>query len=285
MMVEGDYSVSRLTRKRKKIQEQGEGEIIGALSLDVLNQDLLETVLSRLPTSAFFRLTFVCKRWRSVSTSATFKLACSEVPARDPWFLMVGSSAANPDKSVVFDSVNRNWKQLDRPPLLRRKPDFIPVASSGGLVCYRGVFDGDFTRRMQEQDPSFELILVPGEFPMLFLTVFDSKANIRGADVTLGRRISGSVDSDFDSESGSNSDYDFLETNNEAESVMYFLSKAGNVVATDMLRSPSKLYSSLLITGDGNGTSTVYFLSSSGTVVGCDLDRRSFFEYPRLLPF
>ncbi|KAK4775009.1 hypothetical protein SAY86_009944 [Trapa natans] len=318
MIEEGHSSVSRLTRKRKKMQEGGgEGDIIGDLSLELLNQDLLETVLSRLPTSAFFRLTSVCKRWRSVSTSASFKLACSEVPARDPWFLMVGSSVTSPDKSVIFDSVDRNWKQLDRPPLLGGKPDSIPVASSGGLVCYRGALDGDFTvcnplmgsvreiprpslpcearaglhaivmrskpRPMQEQDPLFELIVVHGDFPRLFSTVFNSRTNTWGADVALSRRIYGSVDSNFNSDS--DSDSDFLEMNNEAESVLYFLSKAGNVVTADMLRSPSKQYSSLLISADGDGSGTVYFLSSSGTVVGCDLDRRSFFEYPRLLPF
>lgn len=299
-MEEGDSLVSGLTRKRK-LEEQGGEEDLRALSLDVLNQDLLETVLSRLPASTFFRLTSVCKRWKSVSSSASFKLACSDIPARDPWFLMV-SSVAQPDKSVVFDSVERNWKQLNRPPLLRRKPDSIPVASSGGLVCYRGALDGEFTvcnpltgsvrdiprlslpcetwalhaivmRSTPKPDRSFELIVVHGEFPRLFFKVFDSRLNAWGADVALSR-ISGSSDSDYDT--------DFLEMNNESESV-YFLSTAGNVVATDMLRSPSKQYSSLLITRDG--ADMVYFLSSSGTVVGCDMARRSFFEYPRLLPF
>lgn len=273
------------------------------MSLDVLDQDLLETVLSRLPASTFFRLTSVCKRWKSISSSASFKLACSEIPARDPWFLMVGSPA-QPDKSVVFDSVDRNWKQLNRPPLLRQKQDSIPVASAGGLVCYRGARDGDFTvcnpltgsvheipppsglcenrslhaivmRSRPKPDHLFDLVVVNGEFPRLFLQVFDSRLNTWGAEVAL-TRISGNPDSDLDSDS------DFLDMINESEPV-YFLSRTGNVVATDMLRSPSKQFSSLMISTDG--ADTVFFLSSSGTVVGCDIARRSFFEYPRLLPF
>ncbi|OWM83038.1 F-box only protein 13 [Punica granatum] len=284
------------SRGKRKLQEE-EGDGYGALSLDELNQDLLERVLSRLPTSTFLSLTSVCKRWKSISDSPTFKLACSEVPARDPWFLMVGP-LPRPGKCIVFDSVGRNWKQLGRSPLLLSKLDSIPVASSGGLVCFRGARDGDLAvcnpltgsareiprsdlpsdartlhaivmRSRPLRDHSFDIIVVHGEFPKLFFKGFDSKLGTWGPDIAL-TRISSVLNSDS------------LEAESTSESV-YFLSKAGDVVATDMLRSPSKQYSSVMIVEDGG--EILYFLSSSGTVVGCDLARGSFSEYPRLLPF
>ncbi|KAG6391308.1 hypothetical protein SASPL_149062 [Salvia splendens] len=68
------------SRKRKRD--------ISEFPLNDLNQDLLERVLSWLPTSSFLRLTSVCKRWKSVSHSS-FKLACNQIPSRRSWFLMI----------------------------------------------------------------------------------------------------------------------------------------------------------------------------------------------------
>ncbi|KAJ6924213.1 hypothetical protein NC652_017493 [Populus alba x Populus x berolinensis] len=96
---------SRAGRKRK-LEEQDKGML--SLSLDELNEDLLERVLSWLPTSAFFRAASVCKRWKSVSDSASFKLACSEIPSREPWFLMVDPHL---NQSTIFDSAERSWKK------------------------------------------------------------------------------------------------------------------------------------------------------------------------------
>uniref|UniRef100_A0A0D3FJI0 F-box domain-containing protein n=1 Tax=Oryza barthii TaxID=65489 RepID=A0A0D3FJI0_9ORYZ len=70
-----------------------------------------------------------------------------------------------------------------------------------------------------------------------------------------------------------------------ADDTVYFLSKSGDVVATNMQRSASKQYSSVVVAASSDGGDAVaYFLSHSGTVVACDTARRTFAELPRILP-
>lgn len=281
------------SRKRKSPEEDKGGF---TFSMDELNQDLLERVLSWLPTSTFFRLGSVCKRWKSVADSASFKLACSQIPSRDPWFLMVDRHL---NHSIVFDSAEKGWKGLKHPPLLQRnlKSDFMPVAASGGLVCFRNAA-GNFIvsnpvtgssrelppldlvpenqslhaivmNKCSEHDSSYKLVLVFGELPKLSFKVYNSSVNCWEEEVELSRKV--------DETLGIESIDD-----GEDDDAVYFLSKAGNVVATNMQRSPSKEYSSVITCKDGE--EIAYFLSPSGIVVACNLTRKSFFEYPRLLP-
>ncbi|KAL1552507.1 F-box only protein 13 [Salvia divinorum] len=251
-----------------------------------LNEDLLERVLSWLPTSSFLRLTSVCKRWKSVSHSAAFMLACSQVPSRRPWFFMIDSHSHHQQQPVVFDSDEGNWKKLNNPP-----PPLLPttpIAAAGGLLCFLRP-DGGFivtnpvTATCCHIDPpspaaapqpiraiamaakrkGFEIVLVSGELPSLNFRVYTSLTQQWGEESSLTRK------------SGSGGGVDCAP---------YFLSKCGNVVTTNTQRSPSKQYSSILIDGDGGGGKILYFLSSAGAVVACDLCGGSFFEYPRLLP-
>ncbi|KAK9266055.1 hypothetical protein L1049_018337 [Liquidambar formosana] len=283
--------VSKETRKRK-FPEEDNGML--SLSMDELNQDLLESVLSWLPTSTFFRLSSVCKRWKSVAASASFRLACSQIPSRDPWFFMVDP---NLDQSIVFDSAERNWKKLNHPPLLQQNSNCnsIPVAASGGLICFRNdssnfIVCNPVTRSCRELPPldptspenqslhaiamnsylkhpnSYKLVLVSGELPKLSVKVYDSRANSWEEETMLSRKVD-----------------DSLESDSNADDAVYFLSKAGNVVATNMQRSPSKQYSSVITCKDGEDE-ILYFLSSSGTIVACNLTHKCFTEYPRLLP-
>lgn len=274
-----DQCASRLSRKRKFEYQEGHG----TLHLDDLNQDLLEKVLSWLPTSAFFRLTSVCKRWKSVADSPSFKLACSDIPSREPWFFMVGSCL---NKSVVFDSAESKWKPLNHPSFLQKDLSFLPVASSGGFICFRNAsgnfvvsnpVTGSFRELPHTENQtihaivmqstpgpyhSFKLVLVCGELPRLSFKTFNSVLDRWDDDNLLSKNHEdpGEVEED----------------------AVYFLSKAGNLVVTNMLRSPSKQYSSVMTIK--NGHEIIYFLSSSGTVVACDLTSRCFSEYPRLLP-
>uniref|UniRef100_A0A2P2Q8U1 F-box domain-containing protein n=1 Tax=Rhizophora mucronata TaxID=61149 RepID=A0A2P2Q8U1_RHIMU len=276
--------------RKRKLQEKDEGAV--RFSLDELNQDLLERVLSWLPTTTFFRLTSVCKRWKSVAHSASFKLACANVPSRDPWFYMVDP---NLNQSTIFDSAERSWKKLNYPPLLRENSnqDSIPVAASGGLVCFRHE-SGNFIicnpvagscYKLPQVQPalenqslraiamttcsknqySYKLVLVAGETPRLSCRVYRSDINCWEEEVLLKRKADKSQE---------------LDSNDD--SAVYYLSKGGNVVATDMQRSPSKQYSSVIALKDGE--EILYFLSSSGTIVSCNLTQKSFSEYPRLLP-
>ncbi|KAK7311936.1 hypothetical protein RJT34_10416 [Clitoria ternatea] len=272
--------------------------LLSNISLDDLNEDLFERILSWLPTSTFFRLTSVSKRWRSVAASSSFKLACSNVPSRDPWFLMV-SLSPNLNQSVIFDSAENTWKRLNHPPLLQQESNTgcMPVAASGGLICYRKSSSGNLivsnpvTGSCRELPPlhftpqheplnaivmsttskdqfSFKVVLVFGELPNLSFKVYSSSSGCWEADTALRRKVE--------------EDHHSMEYDSPDDNVVYFLNKAGIVVASNMQRSPSKQYSSVIT--NKNGQEIVYFLSSSGTVVGCNLTSKCFFEYPRLLP-
>lgn len=279
-----------MTRKRKR--NDGENNALSNFSLDDLNQDILERVLSRLPTSAFFRLSSVCKRWKSVAASSSFKYACSDIASREPWFFMVDPHL---NRSIVFDSTENNWKKLNYPQLLQnRHLDSIPVAASGGLICFRNssgnfIVSNPLTGSCTELPPvdldhkdqslhaivmsanpnsckgSYKLVLVYGILPKLRFKVYLSTTGCWDDDVTLSRKVDDSIEFNFND-----------------DTVVYFLSSTGNVVSTNMQRSPSKQYSSVITSK--NGEDIVYFISSSGTIMACNLSKRSFVEYPRLLP-
>lgn len=280
-------SSSNPSRKRKSDYDcdyNNEG-----FSMDDLNQDLLEKVLSWLPTSTFYRVSSVCKRWKSVSTSESFKLACSEIPNRDPCFLMVDHRL---NHSIIFDSTDKTWKQLNYPSLLHNNT-YMPVAASGGLVCFRNE-TGNFvlcnpitgscrqlppmedtgpihaivmTKSSTSSSHSYKIVIVFGDLPKLGYRVYNSSSDSWGKDVPLGKKVDECVEIDF---------------SEDDDDAVYFLSKAGNVVATNMHRSPSKQYSSVIVSK--NGEEIVYFLSSSGIIVACNLTNGCFSEYPRLLP-
>lgn len=266
--------------------------------LDDLNQDLLEKVLSWLPTSVFFRLTSVCKRWKSIADSATFQLACSQIPSRDPWFFMVDPHL---HQWVVFDSGERNWKTLNHPPLLQLSPSLnsIPVAAHGGLICFRNS-SGHYivcnpvtgssrqlltpVKPLQSQPlhaiamnsssstslSSYKLVLVYGELSSLAFRIYNSSSKLWEEEISLSRKAE-------------NPENPHRPDTDDDDETVYFLSMTGNVVATNMQRSPSKQYSSVITVRD-SGEEIVYFLSSSGTVVSCNLTTKLFFEYPKLLP-
>ena len=292
--MEGKNQHSPRNGLKRKSPENGDNLLSNSFPLDDLNEDLFERVLSWLPTSTFFRLTSVCKRWRSVADSASFKLACFHIPSREPWFFMV---APNVNQSIVFDTAESSWKRLGHPRFLQEDANqgCIPVAASGGLICYRKL-SGNFvvcnpvTGSCSELPPlhlaqhnqslnaivmsstsskdqvSYKIVLVFGELPHLSFKIYNSSAGCWEDETPLRRK--------FDDNSA---EYDSSDDN-----VVYFLSKAGNVVASNMQRSPSKQYSSVITNKDGQ--EIVYFLSSSGTVVASNLTSKCFSEYPRLLP-
>ncbi|KAK8515434.1 hypothetical protein V6N13_139588 [Hibiscus sabdariffa] len=288
--------ISRPSRKRKLLEEEGH-EMLD-FSLDELNEDLLERVLSWLPASSLFRIGSVCKRWKSMAESEGFKLACSRIPSRDPWFFMVDSKL---NVSIVFDSAECSWKKLNHPHSLLHNlnRDSIPVAASGGLVCFRNTSGGyivcnPVTGSCRELPPvvpdsrghslhaiamnaysnyhgSYKIVLVSGDLPKLSFKVYNSIDNCWEEEIILRRKVDDHMESDLNDDDDRNDD-----------DAVYFLSKAGNVVVTNMQRSPSKQYSSVFTLKDGE--EFVYFLSFSGTIIACNLTRKCFSEYPRLLP-
>ncbi|KAL0739358.1 hypothetical protein Bca4012_015568 [Brassica carinata] len=273
--------------KRKSRDEEEEEDY--TVTLSNLNDDVLEKVLSWLPTSCYFRMTSVCKRWKSTKTSRTFDLACSQVPSRDPWFFMVGVDDSTSSSSFVYDSTESSWKNLNR-----RRDLTTPVASSSGLLCFRCSVSGDFllrnpltgsSRELPCQDSqdyskplqavamttltssSYKLVTISGETPNLCFRFYESSSCSWSKEFELVKKKN-NTDDDVD---------------DETETV-YFLSKTGNVVAASntLQRSPSKQYSSVITVKDS--VETVYFLSSHGTIIACDLNERSFTQLPKLLP-
>ncbi|CAN8327164.1 unnamed protein product [Cochlearia groenlandica] len=262
--------------------------------MDELNDDVLEKVLSFLPTSCFFRMGSVCKRWKSSQSSKSFKLACSQISSRDPWFFMISNNDSV--SSFVFDSTENNWKNLNHRSL--RRKDFISVASSGGLLCFRSSVSGEFLLRnpltgssrhipssitqynnsnnkplqaiaMTTLSPSsYKLVTISGELSDLTFKIYDSSSG------------SWSKDQNLVSLKNNDSLHD-----NDDEGTIYFLSKTGNVVMSacnNLQRTPTKQYSSVITVS--KDTETVYFLSSKGTIIACDLNKRCYIELPKLLP-
>ncbi|KAL3500339.1 hypothetical protein ACH5RR_039432 [Cinchona calisaya] len=293
---EGDavyYGASEKSKKRKS-PEKFEINQSSNFPLDELNQDVLEQVLSWLPTSNFFRYTSVCKRWKSVANSATFRLACSQIPSREPWYFMVDSQPHFQNQPIVFDSAENNWKRLNfPPPLLQQKQsccNLVPVAASGGLLCFLSSPSDDFiicnplTGECREivslnyeikitktllgigmisSPESYNLVLLCGELSELSIRVYNSSTQKWEEETMLKRNLDFAAEDDNDH-------------------AVYFLSKCGNVVvSTNLQRSPCKQYSSVIT--DKKGEKIMYFLSSSGTIVACNLTRKLFSEYPRIL--
>ncbi|KAG2249964.1 hypothetical protein Bca52824_089592 [Brassica carinata] len=76
-------------RKRKSRDEQDYTVTLAsaAFPMDELSDDVLERVLSWLPTSSFLRMTSVCKRWKSTQSSKA-----STLLAPKSLFEILGSS-------------------------------------------------------------------------------------------------------------------------------------------------------------------------------------------------
>ncbi|GJN40898.1 hypothetical protein PR202_gn00314 [Eleusine coracana subsp. coracana] len=196
----------------------------------------------------------------------------------------------------------RSWTHHCRP----AATGSVPVAASGGLVLYRAPDTGALavanpltgsSRPLPPPPPQqgdlqavamyggggapYCVALFSGELPHLSMAVFDSSTNLWEEPVALARKPKSDSDGDSSSpdEQGGGNDDD----------TVYFLSKSGDVVATNMQRSASKQYSAVAVmtpsSGDGHvATCCCYFLSSSGTIVACDVARRAFVELPRVLP-
>ncbi|KAG0447610.1 hypothetical protein HPP92_028258 [Vanilla planifolia] len=276
-------------RRKKKKTPEDEFDPSSPFPFDELSQDLLERVLSWLPVSSFLRLRSVCRRWNSVASSASFLIACSRIPHRNPWFLMVDHEL---NHSVVYDASEGNWKNLLHPSVVNQshQPGRIAVAASGGLVCFRDASAGYTICNLVTgagrhlpaaptahplraiamfsslHKDSYKVAILSGESSHLCFRIFNSENNHWEDEVSLSRKAGNSPDTD---------------TVSGGEAV-YFLSKSGELLATNMQRNPSKEFSSVVTAEDGE--ETVYFLGHSGTVISCNLTRSVFHEYPRLLP-
>ncbi|CAN8229600.1 unnamed protein product [Cochlearia groenlandica] len=294
------------SNNKRKSRDDEEEDYALSFPMDKLNDDILERVLSWLPTSSYFRLTCVCKRWRSTESSKSFKLACAQIPFRDPWFFMVDNDHDS-SSSFFFDSADKTWKILNNHRLLRR--DFIPVASSVGLLCFRSSVSGDFLLRnpltgSSREIPSlhnnnkplqavamaatlspsgYKLVTISGEIPNLSFRIYESSSYSWSKSEELKHKDPSLHDDDDDDDDDYDYDYDDDDDDDDV-GIVYFLSKTGHVVVASnkLQRSLSKQYSSVITVKDN--VETLYFLSFTGTIIACDLTNQCFNELPKLIP-
>ncbi|PKU85735.1 F-box only protein 13 [Dendrobium catenatum] len=163
------------TRKRKASDE---AQTFPHLAFDELNKDLLEKILSCLTASSFFRLHSVCKRWSSVSASTTFRIACSQIPFRDPWFLMVDVVASS-GSLVCFRSTTGEFMACN--PLTGTSREVPPAHETQPLLTLA-------MSSSHKNSSSYRIVLVAGELPNLCYRVLYSEKNKWAGEVLLYRK-------------------------------------------------------------------------------------------------
>lgn len=287
-----DGSSPRKKKKRAKSPLLSyDHRILDGMQWYDLHEDILERVLARIPISSFFQFRSVCKGWNSLIDSPSFMKACSEVPSRRPWFYMVDSKD---DASSVYDTEVNKWHHIKYPCEPSENVKFKPVASAGGLLCFRSPL-GYFSvcnpltaccRKLPNTETtqpihaiamvsdlnSYKVIVIYGEMDAFVTKVYDSckecwtepSINWNMEELRTGKTSSKQ------------------NVTNDDETV-YFLNKGGNVVARDMRRSSSKEFSSI-ITSTQHGEETIYFLNGGGKVVSCNMQKGIWNEFPPLLP-
>ncbi|KAI3940275.1 hypothetical protein MKW92_043655, partial [Papaver armeniacum] len=101
---------------------------------DKLPNDMVETLLGLLPTEDIFWCQMVNKTWYTILHSASFHLPSNQLFERCPWFLLAN----------VADSYEYNMETGDLNPIKLKLPKercVVPIAGSGGLVCFVSKFD------------------------------------------------------------------------------------------------------------------------------------------------
>ncbi|XP_061338682.1 F-box only protein 6 isoform X2 [Gastrolobium bilobum] len=96
-------------------------------------EDLFESVIARLPIATFFRFRSVCRQWNSLLTSQSFSEHCAQVPKENPWFYTISHGTMN--TGAMYDPSLNKWRH----PAISTVPTksiVLPVASTGGLVCF-----------------------------------------------------------------------------------------------------------------------------------------------------
>ncbi|XP_057817635.2 F-box only protein 13 [Cryptomeria japonica] len=257
------------------------------LSWGEFHEDLLERVLARLPVSKLFSFRSVCKRWNSILDSPSFLDASSEVPFRAPWFYMVDSKF---EQGMVYDTEVYKWHHIKVPHVLSKNVS-KPIASAGGLICFESAYGKfivcnpltgqcrklpnlHFTETihavtMVAYKKSYKVIVIYGIFPTFVTKVYDS-STCRWSEPSICWNMKEKCGTSCLKQNMSNDD-----------GIMYFLNKGGNIVASDVQRSPSKEYSSILTSANGE-EEIVYFFNRGGNVVACNTHKGLWYELPPL---
>ncbi|KAK1318939.1 F-box only protein 6 [Acorus calamus] len=103
-----------------------------------LPEDIFEAVIARLPVTTVFRFRLVCRKWNSLLTSGSFRLA----HRAHPWFYSV--THENENSGLMYDPSLKKWHHHSSIPSLPSKTIVLPVASTGGLICFLDVGHRNF---------------------------------------------------------------------------------------------------------------------------------------------
>lgn len=104
-------------------------------------EDLFEAVAARLPVSTLFRSRLVCKKWNSFPTSNSFSQHCAKIVHAHPWFYTITHEDVN--NGAMYDPSLKKWHHPSIP-FLPEKMIILPVASTGGLVCFLDIGHTNF---------------------------------------------------------------------------------------------------------------------------------------------
>ncbi|KAL3649903.1 F-box only protein 6 [Castilleja foliolosa] len=96
-------------------------------------EDLLESVIARLPIATFFKLRSVSQKWNSLLASQSFAHQCSQLRQTQPWFYTI--THENVNTGAMYDPSSKKWHH-PTVPALPTKLIVLPVASAGGLICF-----------------------------------------------------------------------------------------------------------------------------------------------------
>uniref|UniRef100_A0A2P2KXZ6 Uncharacterized protein MANES_12G010000 n=1 Tax=Rhizophora mucronata TaxID=61149 RepID=A0A2P2KXZ6_RHIMU len=146
MMLEpGKPPPSKKCRKeRNRVKLLGHSDTTEVMEQEIWKEfpeDLYEAVIARLPIATFFRFRLVCKKWNSLLNSQSFSQQCAQVPQAVPWFYVI--TQENMNSGAMYDPSSEKWHH---PTIssLPMKMIVLPVASAGGLVCFRDFGHSNF---------------------------------------------------------------------------------------------------------------------------------------------
>lgn len=94
-----------------------------------LPEELVEAILAFLPLPYLIRASIVCKRWKSLLHSESFKMRCSQTPAHHGWLLTMGRN----NSCRAYSSEDDAWYEL---PIRNLVGHSKLLSSASGLLCF-----------------------------------------------------------------------------------------------------------------------------------------------------
>ncbi|XP_058103767.1 F-box only protein 13-like [Magnolia sinica] len=281
-------------RKKKKANENSKQMELVEPPWGELEDGVIEMVLMRLPVADFFRFRSVCKGWSSLIQSPNFLAACCEI-TRQPWFYMLESKTP---AGVVYDTEANRWRHINLPaPAKGSGKRKIPVAASGGLMCFRSS-TGELTVSnpltgsshllptlktdravlaiaMLVSGSSYKIIVAFGRAPSFNIKVFSSTEN-------CWKEMPLTMMFEFGTK-GTSQEGDGAGNHNMFHGRGLLERRRDRLRRGIIHRNQSRELSGLM-TVCSSGHEIIHFLNVHGRVVACNIHLGTICIYPQLLP-